>query len=302
LYDHSFNQLVFKGTQDAITRFQWEAKVLQSASLPDFEKNIKTFLRSDCDLIVGLPPMSDAIRLAAQANPNQKFQLMEFAYEPPVNNVWTELSATDQAAFLAGYVAASVTKTGKVGVFGGVDIPSVTDFMDGFALGVTYYNEKNSTDVEVLGWDVKKHEGLFVGEFCCAAEGRQLTQQLLSEGADIILPVAGVNVGPGAAKAVQTHGNAYIIGVDNDWTVTNPEYANIVLTSIIKNYDVSVMRAVKAIEENTFSGGTHVGTLETGEVGIAPFHQFDSLISAKVKADLGQIKADIISGKIKTKP
>jgi len=302
LYDHSFNQLVFKGTQDAITKFQWDAKVLQSASLPDFEKNIKEFLRGDCDLIVGLPPMSDAIRLAAEANPNQKFQIMEFAYDPPVNNVWTEMSATNQAAFLAGYVAASVTQTGKVGVFGGVDIPSVTDFMDGFALGATFYNEKNTSAVEVLGWDVEKHEGLFVGGFCCAAEGRQLTQQLLNEGADIILPVAGTNVGPGAANAVQTHGNAYIIGVDNDWTVTNPEYANVVLTSIIKNYDVSVIRAVKAIEENTFSGGTHVGTLETGEVGIAPFHQFDSLISAKVKTELEQITKDIIAGKIKTKP
>jgi basic membrane protein A len=212
------------------------------------------------------------------------------------------LSATDQAAFLAGYVAASVTKTGKVGVFGGVDIPSVTDFMDGFALGVAYYNEKNITGVEVLGWDVEKHEGLFVGEYCCAAERRQLTQQLLDEGADIILPVAGMNIGPGAANAVQTHGNAYIISVDTDWTVTNPEYVNVVITSIIKNYDVNVMQAVKAIEENTFSGGTHVGTLETGEVGIAPFHQFDSRISAKVKTDLEQIKADIISGKIKTKP
>jgi len=246
--------------------------------------------------------MSDAIRLAAEANPNQKFQLTEFAYDPAVNNIWTEISATDQAAFLAGYVAASVTKTGKVGVFGGVDIPSVTDFMDGFALGVTYYNEKNITGVEVLGWDVEKHEGLFVGGFCCAAEGRQLTQQLLDEGADIILPVAGENVGPGAANAVQTHGNAYIIGVDTDWTVTNPEYTNVVLTSVVKNYDVSVMQAVKAIEENTFSGGTHVGTLETGEVGVAPFRKFNSLISAKVKADVEQIKADIISGKIKTKP
>ncbi len=174
--------------------------------------------------------------------------------------------------------------------------------MDGFALGVAYYNEKNTTGVEVLGWDVEKHEGLFVGEFCCAAEGRQLTQQLLNEGADIILPVAGINVGPGAANAVQTYGNAYIIGVDTDWTLTYPEYANIVLTSIIKNYDVSVMQAVKAIEENTFSGGTHVGTLETGEVGIAPFHQFDAPISARVKADLEQIRKDIIAGKIKTKP
>jgi len=84
--------------------------------------------------------------------------------------------------------------------------------------------------------------------------------------------------------------------------VTIPEYRDIVLTSIMKNLDVSVVRAVKAIQDGTFSGGEHIGTLETGEVDLAPFHQFDSLISAKVKAELEQIKADIIAGKIKTKP
>ncbi len=302
LYDHSFNQLVFKGTQDAITKFQWDTKVLQSASLPDFEKNVNEFLRGDCDLIVGVPLVSDAMRIAAETNPNQKFQLLEFVYDPPVNNIWTEISASDQAAFLAGYLAAAVSKTGKVGVFGGLDISSVTTFMNGFALGVDYYNDRNAASVEVLGWDVKKQEGLFVGSFCCAAEGRQLTQQLLDEGADIILPVAGTNVGPGAANAVQNHGNAYIIGVDTDWTMTYPEYKNIILTSITKNYDVSVLRAVQAVEEYTFTGGIHRGTLETGEVGIAPFYQFDSLISATIKADLDQIKKDIINGKITTNP
>jgi basic membrane protein A and related proteins len=199
-------------------------------------------------------------------------------------------------------VAASVTKTDKVGTFGGIDIPPVTDFMDGFALGVGYYNEKNGTNVEVLGWDVKEHEGIFLGDFCCAAEGRELTQQLLDQGADVILPVAGTGAGAGALYAVQTHGSAFLIGVDTDWTVTFPEYKDIMLTSIMKNFDVSVVQTVKAIEEATFTGGIHAGTLETGEVGLAPFSEFDSLITDKVKADLEQIKADIIVGKIQTKP
>ncbi len=302
LYDNSFNESVFNGLQDAARLFEWDAKVFQSASMPDFEKNIKEFLKGDCDLIVGLPHMSDAIRVAAEANPNQKFQIMDFVYDQPLNNVWMQITAADQAAFLAGYVAASVTQTGKVGVFGGIDIPSVTDFMNGFATGIKYYNEKNETNVELLAWDATKHEGLFVGGFCCALEGRQIAQQLLDEGADIILPVAGTNVGPGAAHAVQTHGDAYIIGVDTDWTMTNPEYADIVLTSIVKNYNVSVVHAVKAIVDGKFTGGIHLGTLESGEVDLTPFYQFDSLISAKVKAELEQIQADIIAGKIKTKP
>jgi len=86
--------------------------------------------------------MADAIRVAAEANPNQRFQIMDFVYDQPLENVWMQINAADQAAFLAGYVAASVTKTGKVGTFGGIDIPSVTDFMDGFTLGVKYYNGK----------------------------------------------------------------------------------------------------------------------------------------------------------------
>ena len=128
-----------------------------------------------------------------------------------------------------------------------------------------------------------------------------MTQRLLEEGADVILPVAGSNVGPGAVNAVQTHGNAYLIGVDTDWA-TEPEVASVVLTSIVKNYDVNVVQVVKTIVDDQFIGGVHLGTLETGEVGIAPFHKFDGLVSPKVKVELAQIQMDIIDGIIKTKP
>ena len=302
LYDHSFNEITFKGLQDVTTQYKWDARVLQSASLQDFDRNIQEFLRSDCDLIVGLLPMTDAIRAAAQANLKQKFLISDFVYDAPLQNVWTQVYATDQAAFLAGYAASSITKTGRVATFGAIDIPSVTDFMDGFALGVEYYNEKNGTNVEILGWDPQKHEGLFVGEFCCALEGRQMTQQLLQEGADVILPVAGTSVGSGVANAVQANRNAYIIGVDTDWALAMPEYEGILLTSILKKYDGSVVQAVKTIMEDQFTGGVHLGTLETGEVGLAPFYKFDVLISPKVKADMAQVRRDIINGKIKTKP
>ncbi|HEY5729789.1 MAG TPA: BMP family ABC transporter substrate-binding protein [Anaerolineales bacterium] len=302
LYDNSFNQMIFKGLQYSNIMLGWDTRVMQSVSTSDYEKNVREFLRGDCDLIIGLFQMTDTIQSAAVTNPEQKFQVMDYVYEQPLENVRMQIFATDQAAFQAGYAAASVSKTGKIGVFGGIDIPPVTDFMDGFALGVRYYNQKNGANVEVLGWDAEKHEGLFIGGFCCSAEGRQITQELLDQGADIILPVAGTNVGPGAAYAVKSYGNAYIIGVDTDWAVTESEFADIVLTSILKNYDASVVQAVQAIENNTFTGGIQIGTLETGEVSLAPFYQFDSLISPGVKAELEQIKADIITGKIKTKP
>lgn len=90
--------------------------------------------------------------------------------------------------------------------------------------------------------------------------------------------------------------------MDPDWALTEPQYADIILTSILKNYDTTVVQAVASIEANTFAGGLHIGTLEDGSVSLAPFHQLDSLISSKVKADLELIVADIISGKITTKP
>jgi len=153
----------------------------------------------------------------------------------------------------------------------------------------------------VLGWDVARQDGLFTGNFDRTDDGRRIGEDLLNEGADIILPVAG-RVGLGTAALVQELGNAYLIGVDSDWAETYPEYADIMLTSIEKRLDVSVVFTVQSIVDGTFTGGTHIGTLETGEVGLAPFYKFDSLISNEVKADLEQIKQDIIAGKIKTKP
>lgn len=90
--------------------------------------------------------------------------------------------------------------------------------------------------------------------------------------------------------------------MDPDWALTEPQYADIILTSILKNYDTTVVQAVASIEANIFAGGLHIGTLEDDSVSLAPIHQLDSLISSKVKADLELIVADIISGKITTKP
>ena len=106
--------------------------------------------------------------------------------------------ATDQAAFLAGYLAAGSTETGKVGTFGGINIPTVTIFMDGFLAGVNQYNADNGTEVEVLGWDGS--DGLFTGDFEDQDKGKQTTKSLIDEGADIVMPVAGP-VGLGSVEA-----------------------------------------------------------------------------------------------------
>ena len=300
--DKSFNATAWKGVLDAEELYGWEGSYLESQQQTDYEKNITQFVEYDCDLIIAVGNLlGDALGQAAELYPEQKFMMILWTYDPPFDNVWAQDYSIEEAAFLAGYVSASVTQTGKVGTFGGVQIPSVEAYMDGFALGVDYYNQKNDTDVEVLGWDVDTRTGLFVGNFESTDDGKRVGEALLDEGADIILPVAGP-VGLGTAAAIKERGNAYLIGVDTDWTVSSPEYADFILTSVENRFDVSVVKAVDAIINNEFVGKTYPGTLADDSVGISPFHELDSLVREEVKEDLEEIKELIISGEIKVQP
>ncbi|MEM7336527.1 MAG: BMP family ABC transporter substrate-binding protein, partial [Chloroflexota bacterium] len=292
--DKSFNATAWAGLERAGEDFGIEVKFLESAQQSDYEPNINALVEDGCDLIVTVGfLLGDATATGAAANPDTNFAIIDFAYDPPIDNVTGLIYQIDQAAFLAGYVAASATQTGIVGTFGGVNIPPVTQFMDGYALGVDYYNAQNGTDVQVLGWSIEDQDGLFTGNFESTDDGRSFGESLMDEGADIILPVAGP-VGLGTAAAAQERG-AWIIGVDTDWTVSAPEFADVVLTSILKRMDNSVYDQAQAIVDGTWTGGgVAVGTLENGGVGISA--------TAVDVAGLAEVEAGIIDGSIPTLP
>ena len=300
--DKSFNATAWKGIQDAMDDLGIEGKYLESQEVADYEKNLNAFIEEGCDLVITVGFLiGDATAASAEANPDRKFSIIDFAYDPPISNVVGQIFQTDEAGFLAGYAAAAVTKTGKVGTFGGLPIPTVTIFMKGFVEGVDYYNAAKGTNVVVLGYDLEDEtKGLFSMDFDDQQKGRELAVSLMDEGADVIMPVAGP-VGLGAAAAIQERGNAYLIGVDSDWFLTAPEYGAITLTSVMKMMDATTVQVIESVIDDTFAGGNVVGTLENGGVDIAPFHDLDHLITAEVKAELEQIKADIISGAIKLK-
>ena len=300
--DKSFNATAWKGVQDAMDKLGVEGKYLESKEVADYEKNLNAFIEEKCDLIITVGFLiGDATKAAAEANPDMKFSIVDYTYDPPIPNVVGQIFNTDEAAFLAGYLAAGVTKTGKVGTFGGLPIPTVTIFMDGFARGVAYYNQLKGTNVEVLGWDpANPDSGLFSNSFDDQQKGRELAVSLMDEGADIIMPVAGP-VGLGSAAAIKERGNAYLIGVDSDWVLTSPEYADITLTSVMKLMDSTTFQVIQSVVDGTFKGGNVVGTLENKGVDIAPFHNLDSIVPAELKAEIEQLKADIIAGKVSVK-
>jgi basic membrane protein A len=297
--DKGFNQTAFLGAQMAAEQFGGEAKFLESKQQTDYDKNIKEFIDAKCDLIVTVGfLLGDATKAAAEANPDQKFQILDFAYDPIITNVWGQVYATNEASFLAGYLAAGMSKTGKVGTFGGINIPPVADFMVGFQEGVEYYNSENDAQVAVLGWDNAKKDGLFAGNFTSLDDGKRLAENLMDEGADVIFPVAGP-VGLGSAAAIKERGGGVMmIGVDTDQYVSAAEFKDIMLSSVLKHLELSVVDATKAISEGSFKGGTYVGNLANGGVGLAPFHDFDSAVPQEIKDDLAQIQKDIIDGKI----
>ena len=297
--DKSFNATAWEGVKKAEAELGVEGKYLESQQQTDYERNINAFLEDECDLIVTVGfLLGDATQAAAEANPDQNFAIVDYAYDPEIPNVLGLVFATDEAAFLAGYAAAGVSETGKVGTFGGIQIPTVTVFMDGFAKGVEYYNDQHGASVEVLGWDPAGQTGLFTGNFESTDDGRAMGESLMDEGADVIMPVAGP-VGLGTAAAAQERGNVYIIGVDTDWTVTAPDYADIILTSVLKNMDVSVFDASEQTVNDNFSGGLYFGTLENGGVGLA---DLDDASSDELKAELEDVAAAIIAGEVSTTP
>ncbi len=296
--DASFNELAWQGVQDAELDFGVEINFLESQQQTDYEKNINEFLQQKYDLIttVGFL-LGDATEAAAEANPDQKFAIIDVDYLS-APNIWQSNFSTDEAAFLAGYLAAATTKTGKVGTFGGINIPPVVIFMVGFEKGVDYYNQENGTDVKVLGWSTEKGDGLFTGNFDSLDDGRSFAENLFDEGADIVMPVAGP-VGLGTAAAAKDRG-MLMIGVDQDWYNSAPEYKDVYLTSVLKRVDLVSYQATEAVVNGNFEGGVHHYTLANGGVELAPFHDNADKVSADLQAKLDSIKQDVIAGKIST--
>src|SRR3989304_5017722 len=134
--DKSFNATAWKGVEDAVDQLGIEGKFLESQQQTDYATNINAFLEEGCDIIatVGFLLGTDT-QAAAEANPDANFTIVDFASDPTIPNVLGQVFNTNEAAFLAGYVAAATPQTGTVGTFGGIQIPPVTVFMDGVALG-----------------------------------------------------------------------------------------------------------------------------------------------------------------------
>jgi basic membrane protein A and related proteins len=302
--DHSFNQSSWQGLQDA-NKANPNIKVSYVASNTqnDYTPNLNAEVAKGCSTIIAVGGlMNDAVKAAAAANPKQQFAEIDDSSTGP--NVYGMQFNTAQGGFLGGYLAASVSKTGVVATFGGLNIPPVTIYMDGFWEGVQYFNKVKGKKVKVLGWDETNQKGgtfdpSTSNPFGDTAGGQAISKAFISQGADVIFPVAG-GTGLGAAIAAKASGGRVsVIWVDTDGCISDAADCSVFLTSVVKGLASAVTTYANDFAAGkSLGGGSYIGTLTNNGTGLAPYHDFASKVPANVQAEVTQVKLDIESGSI----
>jgi basic membrane protein A len=320
LGDKGFNDLAKKGLEDAGSAgFKTFFSEAQGAT--DYANNIQTLVDKGCTAIVTVGFLqSQATADAAKNNPTIAFAQVDTAWnacgpdftcgnadDTPQPKNFTGLDyQVDQAAMLAGYLAADWTKSGKIGTYGGLAFPGVTRFMDGLYAGIQWHNEHKGTKVTLIGWDGGKADpvaagGAFVGgsggsdTWGDPAKGEQLAKTLLDQGVDIVHPVAGAT-GNGSIKAM-FEAKKWAIGVDTDQYISiGPPTNGALLTSAQKAIDVSVLDFYNKVEGGYLGGTDYSGTIRNGGVLLAPYHDYDAQFSAELKADIETLKGQLSDG------
>jgi basic membrane protein A len=297
--DRSFNEYTLKGAREAAAAAGLDFSYLPSQSTSDFEKNIESLIAEGADLVITVGfPLGEATAKAARRHPDVHFAIVDNAYFPGfgcpntvedcytqaggLSNITSLMFAEDELGYLAGVLAACMSKSGTLASVAGMEIPPVVRFVTGFQNGA------RSVDPNVVTLNQ------YVPDFNDPATGEVVAQDFINQGADVIFGVGG-NTGNGGLLAAQEAG-LMAIGVDVDQYLTYPEVREALLTSASKNVDVTAGVAVKEFAAGHLASGIRTATVANGGVGLAPYHDWESRIpdvcKERVKAAEEAIKAD----------
>lgn len=287
LNDNSFNHLAYVGLQKAEGQLGISGSVVQSQSESDYVPNLSKYAQEGYGLVIAVGYlMQDAVEQVAQQYPKTKFLIIDDAITDRPN-VSSAIFKSEQAGYLAGAMA-GLLETGTslkglnsqnvVGVIGGQKIPPVDSYIAGFQQGF----KKEDPNGKVLLQ--------YTNSFTDQALGSQYAQNEMSQGADIVFPVAG-GCGIGAISAVKSAGK-YAIGVDTDQAYLAPQN---VLTSAMKGVDTSVFDTIKSVQSNSFKSGVTNFDLTGNGVGLG---KIMSGVPQSVIDKVNSLKQEISSGKI----
>ena len=275
--DGSFNQSAWEGLQRAAENFGCEVKYIESKGDADYVPNIESFLDEDYDLIVCVGyMMADAVRDAAELNPDQKFAIVDDASNADLDNVTCMMFEQEQASYLVGLAAGYTTESNVVGFVVGQANETMNSFGYGYLAGVLDANP----DATVLQYNANS--------FGDASAGKTAVNTMVTKGADVVFHAAG-GTGLGVIDGCKENG-IWAIGVDSDQSPLAPET---ILTSALKRVDNACYDATKKAILGTLEGGVATYDLAAGGVDIAP--TTDNL-SKDVLEKIEDAKKDIIAG------
>lgn len=289
--DKSFNQSAWEGVQQAEKDLGALVKYVETKDAKDYGSNIALFADKKYDVIVTVGfALGAATGEAAKKYPDIKFiGVDQFQSEPFLPNFVGLIFHEDQSGFLAGALAAMMSKTGTIAAVLGTNlVPPVQAFKVGYEKGAQYIKP----DIKVIA---TYHPGGLDVAFTDPEWGATTAKQALDNGADVVFG-AGGKTGNGALIEVAGNPGKYCIGVDSDQWETVPEAHACLISSAMKMITPGVIDLVKAAKDGTFqAGGNYYGA-----AALAPFHDFDSKIPADVKSKLDEIAKALKDGSLKT--
>lgn len=307
LEDKSFNEAGWCGTLAGTEAVGGSAEVIVTEDPADYAANIQRFVDDGYDIIVTYGfAIGNATTIAAKENPDIQFIGLDqgvcvtaegdpdptFACEgDPLPNYQGLTFAEAQAGYLAGVIAGSITETNVIGTIGGIfAIPPVPQYMGGYHNGALSVNP----DVEVLSEFVSED---ITRAFNDPATGKALAEQMIDLDADVIFQVAGGS-GQGALEAA-CDADLYGIGVDIDQHPALPENIRpCIVTSAEKKIVNAIKSAIERVADGTAEGGTVLNDATNGGIGLAPYHDLESLITPEIQEAVDAALEGLASGEI----
>jgi basic membrane protein A len=312
--DKGFNEYSWKGTVDGVKAIGApEPKNIVTTQSADYDKNIQSFVDQKFNVIVTVGfAIGQATTKAAKANKDIKFIgvdqgicVTETGDPDPtfgckgdaatlLPNYQGLVFAEQEPGYLAGIVAASITKTGTVAAIGGSQtIPPVVRYIAGYQAGAKSVNPSVKVAYSYISDDLTK-------AFNDPAGGKAFAQQLIQQQKpDVLFAVAG-KTGNAALEAA-CDANIYGIGVDVDQHLSLPSAAKCLVTSAEKKLQQSVAAAIKRIGDKQDKGGTISlnAASEPPGVGLSDFYDFKSLITPEIQQKIDDALAKMKSGELK---
>jgi basic membrane protein A and related proteins len=293
LNDKSFNQSSWEGVQQAQKELGVEAKAIETQDTKDYAKNIGQFVDEKYDVIVTVGfALGEATTKAAMDNPTIKFigvDQFQDPSKPVVPNLAGLVFDEDKAGYLAGVLAASISKSNNIGaVCGTDDVPPVWRYCEAYKTGAMSVKP----DIKL---PVTSHSDVDITKTFVDPEwGKTTALSMIDKGADVVFG-AGGQTGNGAIFAAKEK-NIAAIGVDADQYFTiGDEYKGALVSSAMKLLTPGVFDLIKAIQAGSFKPGNNTGT-----VGLAPYHDWESKVPDDAKKKVQDVDKGLKDGSVKT--